>query len=146
MSREFLVLCWWSQCYWRVVMEDKALLLWNLLLVSDAHLTRLRHEHSSPLGGHSRGGNYAHKCQVFSLCRAAKPRRDSEVRDLLLWCIWNPYPETFVALGQTTHRGQSMQGNTSLLSWGGGQPWERGSQRLQPPLKHGCSSPHGLVL
>ena len=27
-----------------------------------------------------------------------------------------------------------------------GQPWERGGQRLEPPLKHRCSSPHGLVL
>lgn len=46
-------------------MEDKALLLWNLLLVSHAHLTHLRPEHSSPLGGHSQGGNYAVK---FFLC------------------------------------------------------------------------------
>ena len=65
-------------------MEDKALLLRNLLLVSHAHLTHLRPEHSSPLGGHSQVDNSALKCEVSSLCRAAKPRRGSEVRDLLL--------------------------------------------------------------
>ena len=68
MDQELLVLCWWNQSYWGIIMGDEASLLWDPLLVSDTHLFHPRHSPSPPLGGHSQVCKYALKRQVFFFC------------------------------------------------------------------------------